>query len=78
MAHDPVANTAVALIGVNNPYTSDIAGSIVCSETIDNHPMLDQAGNVNDPYRGIVYACATDQVGFEEIPPELVGLPILM
>ena len=66
-------NTAVGLVGVNNPHLSESEAASdeyrVCSE-IPGHPLLDRVDDVDSVEEGIVYACIYEDLrhAFEEVP----------
>lgn len=76
---DPLENTGVAFVGVNNPYVmeDEVNDFTVCSP-LNSHPVMD---GVNDPTRldyGLTYACTVEDLAaaFPEVP-ELGNLGLL-
>ncbi|TRY70863.1 hypothetical protein TCAL_06544 [Tigriopus californicus] len=76
---DPLENTGVAFVGVNNPYLmeDEVNDFTVCSP-LNSHPVMD---GVNNPTRldyGLTYACTVEDLAavFPEVP-ELGNLGLL-
>lgn len=73
MVVDPLENLGVVIIGVNNPHLQEVESYRLCSEEIDDHPLLANVYHPNDIRKGIIYACevAQAQKVIQEIPTDL-------
>ncbi len=73
MVHDVDDDTAIGLVGVNNPHLSESEASSseyrVCPE-VEGHILLSEVEDVDDIYLGVVYACTYDDLreAFPEVP----------
>ncbi|KAG5888062.1 hypothetical protein JTB14_010038 [Gonioctena quinquepunctata] len=60
IAYDPLNQAGVSLLGINNPYQTDIAKSIICNDIADQLTWL-----TFDRFRieaGYIYACTIDDL----------------
>ncbi|CAG9864603.1 unnamed protein product [Phyllotreta striolata] len=59
VAYDPVHRAGVAVIGLNNPYQTDISASLICTNIADKISWLNF--DIDKPAAGYMYACDVDE-----------------
>jgi hypothetical protein len=79
---DPAAKAGVAIVAVNNPYLDEdlVESYKICSDPIDNHPLMENVYYPDNIENGIMFACEISDAAKEikEIPDHLKELDLLM
>ncbi|XP_023321392.1 uncharacterized protein LOC111696065 [Eurytemora carolleeae] len=67
---DPLQETGVAVIGVNNPHLTELPASYILCPPLDNPTILEGVKEPENLYKGYIYACRVEELAkvVEEIP----------
>ncbi len=73
MLYDQSDETAIAIVGVNNPHLSEEeidSDYRVCQDEITDHPIFLEIDDPDDISKGVVYACFYQELAdqFPEVP----------
>ena len=76
--HDPIANTGVAAVGVNNPHLSNITEEFIICPPLTNHTLLENIPDADDISKGYMYLCRVEDLAkaVDEVP-ELPDMDLL-
>jgi len=74
--HDPMANSGVALVGLNNPHSKEVDPALLPCPALASHPLVDTVDLPQDVVRGYVWACRVEDLAANV--PEVPELPKLI
>jgi len=77
--YDPIANTGVAVVGVNNPHLKAIPPNYIICPSVESHPILDNIHQPENIVRGFIWACKVEDLA-ASVPnvPNLPEMELLM
>ena len=63
LIHEPVSNTATAVIGINNPYNPVMPEDIICPDVCDQIPWVNDAiFQINNVTKGYTFCCTAAEL----------------
>jgi len=77
--HDPMSNSGVAVVGVNNPHLESIPEDYIICPPLENHPILASVYHPEDIQKGYMWACRVEDL-VKAVPevPQFPAMDLLM
>ena len=60
LIHDPVSNTATAVLGINNPHNNVVPEDVICPDVCAEVPWV--TWTLTDVYKGYTFCCTAAEL----------------